>query len=184
MYAIASGAPGPVALAEQGPIFPVVVLGPGGSQIYTAQIDDGSSISSVDNAILQALGCPQVGTTTIETVTGTQQVPVYAAGLATLGGVSLSADLPGILGDSLPAGGPRILIGRDVLDRFEFVLNEPGGSWALDAPGTGPGSSTGGLNPWLIAIAAGTAGTLLGVGILALGGAARQEALARRARAA
>lgn len=168
MYAIASGDPGAATLAEDGPQFAALIIGPKGGHVYTVEVDEGSDISSVDLAILQDIGCQQVGSTPITTVVGGEQAPIYAVTIKTLAGFNLTHGIPGVLGDSLPAGGPRALIGRDILSRLEFVFNEPGGSWALDAPGRGPATRTG-PNPWVIALTAGTAGTLLGVGIIAAG---------------
>ncbi len=176
MFAIASGAPGPAGLAQSGPNFPVLVSGPGGSAVYTAQVDDGSDISSVDQPILAGLGCVQVGTVSIETVNGTSPDPLYAAGLATLGGVDLAGSLPGLLGDSLPAGGPRVLIGRDILARFSFTYDGSGGTWSLGAAG---GAGTTGPNPWVIGIVAGAVGTVAGGLILWSAEAAHRRVTAR-----
>ena len=168
MYAIASGSPGRTALAQQGAMFAAVISGPGGSAVHEVEIDPGSSISSVDHAILQALGCQQVGSTMIATVTGQQQTPIYAASIATLAGVSLSAGLPGVLGDSLPAGGPRALVGRDILEKFTFVLSEPKGTWSLQAPGAGLPAGSGIPTSWWFWVSASAGGTLAAVGAAAL----------------
>lgn len=168
MYAIASGIPGRAALAQQGAMFAAVISGPGGAHAYPIEVDPGSSISSVDLAILQALGCPQVGSTMVSTVTGQQDTPIYAAGIATLAGVSLSGGIPGVLGDALPKGGPRALIGRDILERFAFVLNEPKGTWSLQAPGAGLPSGSGIPTSWWFWVSASAGGTLAAVGAVAL----------------
>lgn len=180
MFAVASGAPGPTGLEAEGALMPVVVTGPKGSQTVTAQIDTGSSISSVDLAILQALGCPQVGSVPISTVTGTETAPLYTAGLATLGGVDLSEGLPGVLGDSL-TGSVSALIGVDILARFDLIYEGPQGVWQLDAGGVAAYVPAG-FSGWWVAIAAGTAAALTAAGILELGRRARRAALARKGR--
>lgn len=180
MYAIAKGAPGQTGLANAGPQMPVVLSGPSGHGIYTAEIDEGSSISSVDLAVLRRLGCQQSGTADVGTVMGSGQEPIYTCGMAALDGVDLAAGLPGVLGDSLPAGGPRVLIGRDILQRFDFQYDGPGGTWQLGAPGAAPQQ---GPNPWRVWwpwATAGAVGTVLGVGILAAGRGVERAVVARR----
>lgn len=139
---IVSRGPGPVAMALNGMIAPVVVTGPsGGSYRTQALFDTGSTISSVDLTLLQQLGAQQVGQVTISTVLGSSVAPVYNAtlGLPLASGAVLpiSQGLPGVLGDSLPGPG-RVLIGNDVMSMLILVRDGPAGSWSISVPATTP----------------------------------------------
>ena len=75
-----------------------------------------------------------------------------------MGGVNLLAGLPGVLGESLPAdgsGAPRVLIGRDILARYDLNYNGVTGTFSL----------TGGQQP----IASSLPGWVDSVGIAAVG---------------
>jgi hypothetical protein len=144
---IASGSPGPVSLALGGITLPVVVTGPSGTVSVTAQfktkamMDTGSTVSSVDIAILQQVGAQQVGQVTISTVEGSAVAPVYNAGigmqLASGAVLPLMVGLPGELGDSLP-GSTRVLIGDDIMSKLILERNGPSGTWSVSVPATTP----------------------------------------------
>ena len=144
---IASGSPGPVSLALGGITLPVVVTGPSGTVSVTAQfktkamMDTGSTVSSVDIAILQQVGAQQVGQVTISTVLGSSVAPVYNAGIGmTLpsGAVlPLMVGLPGELGDQL-TGSTRVLIGDDIMSKLILERNGPAGTWSVSVPATTP----------------------------------------------
>jgi hypothetical protein len=176
---IASGSPGPVALALGGITLPVVVTGPSGTVSVTAQfktkamMDTGSTVSSVDIAILQQVGAQQVGQVTISTVEGSAVAPVYNAGigmqLASGAVLPLMVGLPGELGDSLP-GSTRVLIGDDIMSKLILERNGPAGTWSVSVPATTPmpylpPGSQNNMALWLgiggITVAVGSAAALL-----------------------
>ena len=149
---VASGRPGPVALALDGINLTVVVTGPTGLSYSSpglfntakpgarALLDTGSTISSVDLSILQLVAAQQVGQVTISTVLGSSVAPVYNAtiGLPLANAVlPLMNGLPGVLGDSLP-GPERVLIGDDIMSNLILVRDGPAGSWSLSVPATTP----------------------------------------------
>lgn len=144
---IASGSPGPVALALGGITLPVVVTGPSGTVATTGQfktkamMDTGSTVSSVDLSILQQVGAQQVGQVTISTVLGSSVAPVYNAGigmqLASGAVLPLMVGLPGELGDQL-TGSTRVLIGDDIMSKLILERNGPAGTWSVSVPATTP----------------------------------------------
>lgn len=144
---IASGSPGPVALALNGIQTPIVVTGPAGTVTATAmyrtkaEFDTGSTISSVALSILQQVGAQQVGEVPISTVIGTTVAPVYNAGIGLplpSGAVMpLMNGLPGELGDNL-TGAVQVLIGDDIMSKLVLVRNGPAGTWTVQVPATTP----------------------------------------------
>ncbi len=147
-----NSSPGAFGLVQQGMLMPLTVSSIGGTVNTTAQVDTGSTISSVDLGLLQKIGAPVVGTVAISTVQGDSIVPLYRVAL-TSGGVPLSSNYVDVLGDSLPAP-VQALIGRDVLSLYQVDYNGALGSWSMQAehPINRPSSTT-----WLILIGAGLA---------------------------
>jgi len=160
-----SASPGPVLMALEGLVLPVRVVGPLGSVATLAQVDTGSSISSVDMGVLVRVGAVQTGREPVETISpGVQYVPLYrSVSISTEGGVALTDGLPGVLGDTLPAP-VQVLVGRDVLSGLVLVADGPAGVWSLEGrqsatePGVPPA-----VRAWLTGASA-----VLAVGGLAL----------------
>ncbi len=162
---ILQGAVSPSTLQQAGPVAPVLVHVPGGQgRVVDAQPDDGSTISSVDLSVLQAIGAPIIGQQTVETVTGTQTVNVYGAAILTPDGQEqiLTAS-SGVLGVTI-GGGVMALLGRDVMASLDFAYQGPQGTWQLTQPGVIPPAP---VSPWWYAAAGAMA--LGGVGLLAVG---------------
>lgn len=161
---IAQGSPGADLLFEEGAVFPVRVVGPLGSVATQAQIDNGSTISSVDAALLVQVGAVEVTTDAISTVTSSVVVPVDDdVQVLTAGGVNLAAGLPGLLADNLPPP-VQVLIGRDVLSQYEF--DEQGsGSWELEQEGAGASAPTPGGVSAVDVLLLSAAGSLVAFGI-------------------
>lgn len=134
MPVLAAGSPGVEALVRNGALLPVVIASGAASRITQAMIDTGSTASSVDRGLLEAIGAPRVGQIRIATVMGHETAPVYAATVATSDGTVLSQGLPGVIGDDLPAP-VQCLIGRDILSQWEFVYGGSQGAWSLGPPG-------------------------------------------------
>jgi hypothetical protein len=112
---------------RQGMLLPVRV---GKHGTTTAQVDTGSTVSSVDRNLLAKLGYKPTGKMQVYGVNGTMQLPVYPVGLATADGYVLT---PGpVLGDDLPAP-VQALVGRDVLANLHLSVNGPLGAWAITA---------------------------------------------------
>ena len=166
-----SASPGSFALVQQGMLMPLTISSVGGGASTTAQVDTGSTISSVDIGLLERIHAPVVGSVAISTVDGNSVVPAYSVTLASLG-IGLSAQPVYVLGDTLPAP-VQALIGRDVLSLYRLTYDGALGSWEIDAQHAiqRPSSAT-----WLILGAAG----LAVVGGIALYDAERTRALAER----
>jgi hypothetical protein len=174
---LAQASPGPDLLVQDGATLPVTVSVPGGpSRSVTAQIDLGSTISSVDQSVLSALGAPQIGTVEVQTVTDTQQVPLYGAAMAS-GPTQLLPAEAGVLGDSLP-GAAKALVGRDALQYAGALLDydAAAGSWTLQAGGQAPAPSGA---PWW-ALGAAVAALGAGAALVAHAEYRRGERLGRR----
>ena len=148
----------------------------GKSVATTAQIDTGSTITGADQTLLQSLGAPAVGSLPVGTPGGSYQADLYQAQVI-YRGINLTAGLPGgVLGEDLPAP-LQALIGRDVLQQYDFIYDGTEGAWSLSSTGIAPalGSST--------ALWIGAGLVVAGAGIVLLAEAARGEhrqALARR----
>lgn len=164
-------APGSFALVEQGMLLPLTIAGPRGVVTTTAQVDTGSTISSVDSALLQQIGAPVVGNVEITTVEGSSIVPAYKVTLD-VQGFPLAPTAVDVLGDSLPAP-VQALIGRDDLSLYRLTYNGALGTWEIDAqrPIPRPSSAT-----WMLLGAAG----LAAVSGIALYNAEKTKALAER----
>lgn len=173
MFVVASSSPGPLALVEAGAVLPVLVrVGAGQPVEVQAEIDSGSTISSVDQALLLSLGAPQIGSVPIATVDGSSIAPVYAATISTVDGYNLSDGLPGVLGDTLP-GHTRVLIGRDILSQLALTYNGQAGTWTLQGGGAVPVAS--GISPFWLAVGASFLGSGMLVGVLELARELRLE---------
>lgn len=178
MSVVAQGSPGIAALQQNGVRLPVVVVGPDGPRTVTAQIDTGSTMTSVDVRVLGAVGAQVVGHTAIITPDGqATAVNEYAVKITTTGGFALSDHLPYVLGDSL-SGGIQALIGRDILDLYTMIYEGPAGSWQLDTSGHVP-AGKGGL-PWWGWASVGVALGGVGVSVWGLVSVEHEERQLRR----
>jgi hypothetical protein len=163
-------------LEAQGANVPVTIFVPatGKTATTTAQIDTGSTISGVDQALLQSLGAPAIGSLPIGTPGGSFEANLYQAKIV-YQGLDLTAGLPGgVLGEQLPAP-VQSLVGRDVLANYDLVYEGQQGAFALSANGAAPGSTT---LSWLLGIGL----VLLGAGAAIAAEKVEQEhrALVRR----
>lgn len=148
MSTLASSSPGTLPLVQQGALFPVVVKGPQTQRQVVAMIDSGSTLTSVDQGTLLAVGAPVVGQTTIITPDGQYtSVSTYKATLATPNGFRLSDHLPSVLGDNLQ-GNVKCLIGRDILSLYSFVYDGQQGKWQLNTSSSLPSPSKFPLLGW------------------------------------
>lgn len=164
----AGGSPGVLPLVQQGPVFAVVVVGPpqaSGQPLkrqVLAMVDTGSTLSSVNSLILQSVGAPIIGQTTITTPDGaTTSVNTFQASLQLPNGFPLSDHLPGIIGDNIQ-GGIQCLVGRDILSLYSFLYQGPQGKWQLDTTTPVPSGSK---PPWWTWLAVGLSATGVGLGI-------------------
>lgn len=159
IFVLAQANPGPDLLVQDGALLPVTVSVPGGpSRNVTAQVDLGSTISSVDRSVLAALGAPQIGTVEVQTVTDVQQVLLYGAALSS-GPTQLLPAEAGVLGDDIQ-GRTKALLGRDALQYAGALLDydAAAGSWTLQVGGQAPAPSGA---PWWVL---GASVAVLGVG--------------------
>jgi len=175
MPVLAAGSPGVASLVRDGALMPVTITSRGGSRNTQAMIDTGSTASSVDRSLLDAVGAPRIGSVAIRTVMGREEAPVYAAAIVAADGTVLSQGLPGVIGDDLPAP-VQCLIGRDILSSWEFVYGGSQGAWSLGPPGqvvVVPQPPP--VEGYLLAAIAGAAITLGGVLLFGLGEKAEQR---------
>lgn len=156
---IASGAQGAQGLAQAGPTFSVQVVGPRGVQTVPALWDTGSEVTSVDAALLQALGATPTGSEPVSTVQGTSGLATYTAAV-NAGGYPLSGGPLTVLGDHLPWPGPRVLVGRDIASMYVLTVDGPAGTWAVYGGGATARTTARSLAP--LALAA-----LVGGGVVA-----------------
>jgi len=178
MGTIASGSPGTTTLLIDGATRAVRIQA-SGSRVTQAMLDTGSTVTSVDRRILEDIGAPQIGAATIQTVMGSQTVPVYGAAIFA-GDVQLNMGLPGVIGDDLPPP-VQCLVGRDVLGRYQLVYDGREGVWALTDTGGVPVVSK--PTPWGGYVLAGLLGAGLALGLeftFALGERLGARAEARR----
>lgn len=136
---VAQASPGPLSLALQGMLYPVVVVGPTGRPI-TAQalFDTGSTISSISMSLIQRVGAVQVGQADITTVTTASALePIYNARILFPSGMPITNGIPGELGDGL-SGATQVLVGNDILSQFIVDRNGPAGTWSISVPNTTP----------------------------------------------
>lgn len=132
-FVVASGG-GVQALLNDGPAMNVTVDAGNGQRATTqGLVDTGSTISSVDQTLLQQLGAQQNGSEQISDVSGNSTVPTYAVSLSS-GGFPLSGGAITVLADGLPPP-QQVLLGRDVLANYQFVYDGPSASWLLIASG-------------------------------------------------
>ena len=168
--AVAAAAPGPIGLISQGAVLPVTVQGPDGSIQTQAQIDTGSTISSVDATLLQQTGATPSSQVQIGTVLDTQDVPFFSdAQIIAAGNVDLTAGLSGVLGDTLPPP-VQVLIGRDILAQYDLAYAGPQGAWSLSPGGAAVVPRR---DLWWAAL--GGAAAIAGVGLV-VAGVRREEA--------
>lgn len=137
---LAQASPGAPTLQQDGANLQVDVYVPatGQTRTVTAQIDSGSTDTGASAALLEGMGAPVVGSMPIGTPSGDVTDEIYAADLL-YQGVNLTANLPlrGILGETLPAP-VQALIGRDVLENYDFSYAGPQGAWTLSGQELAP----------------------------------------------
>ncbi len=99
-----------------------------------ALIDTGASVSGVDEAVLNQLGYPPIGVSSLTTPSGTSQTGVYMVRLVipSQGDSRIPANIPRIIIDNvrviavkLDRQPYKVLLGRDVLSRMIMVYNGP-----------------------------------------------------------
>lgn len=175
MGVVLQGAPGRTALLLRGVRLPVLVIGPTGAQAVMAMWDTGSEVTSVDAAILQAVGCRPAGSLRIETVQGGSLVPTYTCAIAS-DSFGLSHGPIRVLGDSLPAQPgqlrpTRALIGRDIGSLYELVVDGDAGTWAIYSTGATNRAQPRGYGPAIVlgALGAVAAGAFLTAEAVAAG---------------
>lgn len=157
LLAIAQGSPGPDLLASQGIELPVTIVAhaTGQQTDLMAQLDTGSTISGVDQGVLQNLGASVIGSLPIGTPSGDVTDSLYDASIV-YQGEDLTAGLPGgVLGEDLPPP-DQALIGRDILRRWEVVYDGQTGTWSILSRTVAPVAST-------------SEKALVGVGLILLG---------------
>lgn len=113
---------------ENGITVPVRIVAPSGRAAETlAQVDTGSTVSSVDRSLLRGLErLPPLGHIQIDEVTGSVALGYYSYAITLRDGTVLT---PGpILADTLPPPA-QCLLGREVLERMQLVIDGPTGSW-------------------------------------------------------
>ena len=174
LLVLAQGSPGAPTLQQDGANLQVDLYVPatGETRTITAQIDSGSTDTGADAAVLQAMGASVVGSMPIGTPGGNVTDEIYAAELL-YQGVNLTANLPlrGILGETLPAP-VQALIGRDVLENYDFNYAGPQGAWTLSGQELAP------VPPLAARVWAGIGLMALGAAVLlAAEGIERHEAL-------
>jgi hypothetical protein len=151
-------APGPSGLLATGMDLPVLLQAPNGISVLTrAQVDTGSSISSVDQSLISQLGAPPSGTPLpVEDISGTVNLQAYLLRFATTAGVAISDGFIPVLADTLPAP-QQALIGRDILISYLVRYNGSQGSWSMQPAGT--------LPAWFWPTVGALAATAVGLGI-------------------
>lgn len=119
------------ALAQQNQPIPAGIPG-------MAMIDTGASGTCVHEPILQQLGINPVGVVQGLTAAGQVQQSLYPARLVFLA-TGWTLDVPNVVGVNLegqmaPLDPPQAivaLLGRDLLERWTFTWNGPGGFWTV-----------------------------------------------------
>ena len=141
-----SGAEGAQGFVDQGIIVPVwIVPGMGRSRAVRilAQLDTGSTESSIDVSVANLLRMHPTGSTPVQGFGGTVGAPTYTADLQTDGGVTLTQGellgatlaVPGLrtmadLQAAQQAGTVLALLGREAMIHMDFSLVGPAGSWS------------------------------------------------------
>lgn len=148
----ANNQPSPAGLREAGPIISIEVRIPQQiAQVLTTQgqpvpapaagialIDTGASVTCIHEPILQGLNLNPIGIAPTGTAGGQVQRNVYPATIVFLpqGWTAdfnrvIGVDLSGQIVQTHPPQPIIALIGRNVLERFVFIYNGPGGFWTL-----------------------------------------------------
>jgi hypothetical protein len=96
-----------------------------------ALIDTGASLCCVDESVIQQLGIPPFGYSSVAGATGTSSQATYPASLSFPGTPIPNITFFDFIGSPLASLGILVLIGRNVLSQFVMVYNGPGGHVAL-----------------------------------------------------
>lgn len=141
----ATGAPKPQNLLLLGPALDVEVSVPASlaaaltvrsiplppPQPGSALIDTGASVTAVDMDVLDRLGLPPVGTSTVITPSGTEIQGVYVVRLTFPGTPIPPLDPKPVIGSQLRGFGHIVLLGRDLLQGALLIYDGAHGHWTI-----------------------------------------------------
>lgn len=96
-----------------------------------ALFDTGASKTAVDKDILDKLGIPTVGQTSISTPSGTHPQALYPVKLEFPGSPIPAIEFNSVVSCNLKGFDAAILIGRDIICQCIFILNGPAGHYSI-----------------------------------------------------
>jgi len=96
-----------------------------------ALIDTGASITAVEEAVLRGLGLTATSVIEVEVPGGSAARSLYRCDISLPGTPIPTLPFNSVVGTGLARLGYSALIGRDVLQHFQFVYNGAEGFWTL-----------------------------------------------------